>query len=430
MRLRLPLRGLALAASAFASAASAAPSAIFLHPDGMGAGTWAALRLREAGPDGRLAWDRLPAAAVYVGPMLDRVTASSNGGATSHAWGVRAKSDSYGMVDGSKPARAASGSDAPIGLEAKRRGKRLGLVNSASVTEPGTGAMVASVRDRKDEAEIAAQLLAARPDVLLGGGEGWFLPKGARGRHGPGLRTDGRNLVEEARAAGYTVVFTAAELAAAGGDGKLLGLFAHEETFNEGDRAAVTRAGGLLKPGAPDWDAMVAAALKRLTGAPYGYLLVANHEATDNLGGENASGVLRAAAAADRAVAVAAAAAARDPELTLVVASDSDCGAMVATDEGAGAAAVPARGELGARLEGDENGRPFLAAPDAQGRRLPFAVSWASEGDVAGGLVARGTGPGARFITGTIDSTDVYRALHLGLFGAPSSTGNRVITKP
>ena len=35
-----------------------ARSAIFLHPDGMGANTWAALRLHAVGPDGRLAWDQ------------------------------------------------------------------------------------------------------------------------------------------------------------------------------------------------------------------------------------------------------------------------------------------------------------------------------------------------------------------------------------
>src|SRR5262245_2658271 len=66
------------------SADSAPRSAVFLHPDGMGANTWGAVRLREVGPDGRLNWDRLPALAVYVGPMLDGVTASSNGGATTH----------------------------------------------------------------------------------------------------------------------------------------------------------------------------------------------------------------------------------------------------------------------------------------------------------------------------------------------------------
>jgi alkaline phosphatase len=278
--------------------------------------------------------------------------------------------------------------------------------------------MVASVPNRRDEAGIAAQMLASGAEVMLGGGEGWFLPQGTRGRHGQGLRTDGRNLIEEARRAGYTIVFTAAELAAAPATGKLLGLFAHTDTFNEGDREAVRRAGGLLKAGAPDWDVMIAAALQRLKAGPKGYLLVANHEATDDLGGENASAALTAAAAADRAIGLAIAEAARDPKLTVVVASDSDSGAMVATDAAARGPSVPAD-IPGARLEGDAEGRPFLAAPDRSGRRLPFTIAWGVPGDVAGGLVARGTGPGARLIKGTVDSTDIYRALHFGLFGPP-----------
>lgn len=396
--------------------ATAASSAIFLHPDGMGVGTWHALRLKEAGPDGRLAWDRLPEVAVYVGPTNDRVTASSNGGATSHAWGLRADSDSFGMIGGRTPAQAASGAPVPIAIEARRAGRRVALVNSASLTEPGTGAMVASVSNRRDDAGIAAQLLASGVDIMLGGGEGWFLPMGTEGRHGPGLRTDGRNLIAEARAAGYEVVFTADELARARGRGKLLGLFAHGDTYNEGDAAAVRKAGGLLRRGAPDWDVMVRAAIGRLKTSPRGYLLIGNHEATDDFGGDNASGVLEAAAAADRAIAIAAAEAARDPQLTLVVASDSDSGAMVATDAAARAPQVP-RDVPRAQLEGDAEGRPFLAAPDKTGRRLPFTIAWGTPGDVAGGLVARGKGPGARILKGTIDSTDIYRALHLGLFG-------------
>ena len=36
---------------------------------------------------------------------------------------------------------------------------------------------------------------------------------------------------------------------------------------------------------------------------------------------------------------------------------------------------------------------------------------------MSGGLVARATGPGAMLVRGTIDSTGIYRALYLGLFG-------------
>lgn len=400
----------------FATPSLAQPrSAIFLHPDGMGANTWGVVRLAQVGPDGRLAWDRLPETAVYVGPMLDSVTASSNGGATTHAYGVRAASDSYGMIGGQPISGARS-----LALEAQERGKAIGFVNSATVTEPGTGAFLASVPDRDDHEGIAAQMLNARPEVILGGGEKWFLPAGVMGVHGPGARTDGRDLIAEARDAGYVVVRTREELAALPADAtRVLGLFAHEETFNEGTEAHLARRRlPAFQPQAPRFDEMIAVAIRILEQDADGYLLVGNEEASDNFGGDNnAAAVIDAGAGADRAIAHALRAHAANPNVTVVVASDSDCGgAQASGDDQVAGARVPSRNENGAPQDGDR-GRPFLAAPDRNGVRHPFVVTWANEGDISGGVVARGVGPGAAAILqGTIDSTDIRRALAAGLF--------------
>lgn len=228
-------------------------SAVFLHVDGMGPNGWGIVRLAQVGPDGRLAWDQLPQTAVYVGPMIDSVTATSNGGATTHAWGVRSQTAGLGVIGGGPIRRARSGVAGTIAQEAQERGKALGLVNSSSITEAGTAAMLAVVPDRNQHQEIAAQMLAQAPAVLLGGGEQWFLPQGTMGTHGPGLRTDGRNLITEARAAGYTVVFTREELLAVpAGTQKLLGLFAAAEPsmkVTSGCRPAACRCSGRLPPG-------------------------------------------------------------------------------------------------------------------------------------------------------------------------------------
>lgn len=415
--------GLALAA---ASASAAPRSAIFLHPDGMGANTWAALRLHAVGPDGRLAWDQLPQLAIYVGPMSDAVNASSNGGATTHAYGVRARLDSYGSIDGGRSAPIAlSGRRLSLLREAQAAGKRVAILNSSSVTEPGTGAFLATVDAREDEFDIAAQILKAGPDLILGGGEKFFLPRGVQGAHGEGQRADGRNLVEEARAAGYTVLHTAAELATLPpkGKDKVLGLFAAEHTFNEADEATLRRTGlPVFQPQAPRFDALLAFALGRLRDAPKGYLIVGNEEATDNLSGENnASGTLEAAVGADRAIALALAEARRNPRLTVVVASDSDNGGLNATSDDLDdpeelPLPLPAHTASGSRLSSDQ-GQPYRTPPDRAGVRQPFYLTWASDSDSAGGTVARGIGPGATLLRGTIDSIDVYRALYLGLFG-------------
>lgn len=425
MSRRPRLLPLVLAVAALPAFAQEPPrSAIFLHPDGMGANTWAATRLATVGPDGRLAWDRLPQLAIYVGPMTDSTTASSNGGATTHAYGVRATLDSYGWVVPGEVPVAASGERLSLMREAQRAGKKVAILNSAPLTEPGTGAFLATITDRDDEAGIAAQILAARPDIMLGGGEMFFLPRGVKGRHGEGVRTDGRNLVKEAQRAGYTVVFTREELLALPrGTTRVLGLFAHEATFNEADEATLA-ARGLppFQPQAPRFDEMLGFILERLRDAPQGYLVVGNEEATDNLSGENnAPAVIEAAAGADRAIALALEEARRNPHLTVVVASDSDNGGMNATSDDLDdpedlPRPLPTRTANGSPLDSD-GGEPYLAAPDARGQRLPFYITWASDSDSAGGTVARGIGPGASKLAGTVDSTMIYRALYLGLFG-------------
>lgn len=401
------------------SALAERSSAVFLHPDGMGLNTWAAVRLWTAGADGRLAWDSLPRLAVYVGPMSDRVTASSNGGATSHAWGVRAETGSYGFIEGQPIPKARSGATVTIMVEAMQAGKAVGIVNSAAVTEPGTGAFLAQVASRKDQEAIAAQILAAHPDVIFGGGEQFFLPDGERGYHGVGVRKDGRNLIDEARRAGYQVVRTREELAALPkGESRVLGLFAADNTFNEGTEESLASAGQpVFQTQAPRFDTMIDAAIAILSDDPDGFLLVGNEEATDNMAGDNnAAAVLEAGAGTDRAIATVLRHAAHNPSLTLVVASDSDCGGMIAGPRWGSDRPVAPYGANGAPVDG-AHGRPFMAAPDQRGRRLPFVIHWASGDDMTGGLVARGTGPGAALIEGTVDSRDVYSALYLGLFG-------------
>ncbi len=407
-----------------ASSGTGPHSAIFLHPDGMGANTWMATRLMHVGPDGRLAWDQLPKVAIYVGPTRDAVNQSSNAGGTTHAYGVRATLDSYGSIDGVTPT-AASGKAQSLMLEAKAAGKKIAILNSSSLTEPGTGTFLASVADRDDEAEIASQILAAQPDIALGGGEMFFLPKGTQGVHGEGVREDGRNLVEEAKAAGYAVVFTKDELMALPPEAtKVLGLFAAEETFNESDEAGLAAAGlPPFQPQAPRFDEMLAFILPRVKDHPQGYFIVGNEEATDNLSGENnLPATLEGAMGADRAIALALAEAKANPSLTIVVASDSDNGGMNATSDDLDELPrpLPTRTPSGSLLDSD-NGEPFLTPADANGNRIPFYITWASDSDSAGGTVARGIGPGAAKIEGTIDASEIYDALYLGLFGTDVS---------
>ncbi len=429
--------GLGLAA-AMAPVAAAQPSAqpatgtkgptsvIFLHPDGTGLNYWSAGRMLHAGPDGDLEWDRLPAIGVYRGHMKDALAASSNGGGTTHAYGVKVATSSFGN-DAGKPILNPDGSPKKsVMIEARDAGKAIGIVSSASVADAGTGTFLASTETRKNYTEIARQMLEARPDVLLGGGESYFLPENVEGRFGKGMRTDGRNLIEEARAAGYTVVLTRDELMAVPtGTRRLLGLFAATDTFMDDTEEKKAKSGlPYYVETAPTYAEMIEKALEVLGQSPTGFFLVAEEEGTDNFAGKmNAKGAMMAIKRADDGVGVARRFVASNPRTLVMVAADSDCGGMAVVSEDTmdPEKPLPERDdESGAAWDGrDGTGSlPFIAAPDRAGKRWPFAISWASGSDCGGGILVRGEGHRANeLIRGSIDNTRIPEIVREVLLG-------------
>ncbi|MCE2885484.1 MAG: alkaline phosphatase [Planctomycetaceae bacterium] len=433
LALALSLASACTASQASPPAAAEGGSVIFIHPDGTGLAHWGLARVAHVGPDGALVWDRLPEIGIYRPHMRDSLAPSSHSGATVHAYGVKVPQDSFGM-DGSEIPMSAGGERLSVMREAMRAGRAVGIVNSGHLAEPGTAVFLASSPKRTDYAGICAKLLVDRPNVILGGGEAFFLPKGAAGRHGPGLREDGRNLVDEARAAGYTVVFTREELVAVpDGTTHLLGLFASLNTYNDRDEERLRAAGlPLYAPGAPTVAEMERAALRILERNASGFLLVVEEEGSDNFSNcHNAAGLLEAMRRADEAIAAAEEFRARRPETLVIVAADSSASGpqLVAVPEKDGA--IVAGKPLPTTLPNDpapldgvdgRNTVPFVAKPDRSGRTLPFAVTWASLEDAGDPVVIRAAGPNSALLRGTVDNTGIYRAIRATLFGSSPAT--------
>jgi alkaline phosphatase len=398
---------------------------IFFHPDGMGVNYWAALRLAEVGPDGRLRWDELPHMAVYTGHMSDALTATSNGAATVHAYGVKVKASSYGL-DGGKPLTALSGHPGSILQEAAAAGYAVGIVNSGTITEPGTGAFAASVVRRSNHAEIVNQILETGPEVILGGGERFFLPEGTQGVHGPGVRSDGRNVVEEARALGYAVVYDRAQLLSLPDTvSRVLGLFASNHTFNARSEERLKDAGlPHYWPDAPSIGEMSQVALRVMSRSGRRFLLVVEEEGTDNFANAtNASGSLTAARRADEAIGIMQRYMQDHPSTLLLLASDSDAGGLQAIGPPPGGwltegEPVPERTGAGAPLDGVDGtaSPPFMSKPDRAGARWPFAIGWVTSEDVSGGILVRAAGLNADQVHGVVDATDIYRIMYRTLF--------------
>jgi alkaline phosphatase len=168
---------------------------------------------------------------------------------------------------------------------------------------------------------IALGLIESGAQVILGGGEKHFLPKDAKGVHGPGARKEDKNLVELARERRYTVVFTRREL---------LSLPESNHTFNDLSEEELAAAKlPMYWPDAPTVAEMTDWALRRLSRDGKQFLLVVEEEGTENFGDHNnAAGMLEAMRRGDEAIGVASEFVSKHPDTLLMTAADSDAGGI------------------------------------------------------------------------------------------------------
>ncbi|MBC8051065.1 MAG: alkaline phosphatase [Chitinophagales bacterium] len=428
MRNLLPVIGIALSAALTTPAIAAERNdVIFYHPDGTGVAHWNAMRYLTVGPDGEINWDKLPGMAIYMGHMKDALTATSHGGATTHAYGVKVQADSFGL-DGEAEITAASGQKMSIMLEAKAAGRAIGIVQTGQIAEPGTAVFVASTKSRKSVDEIALKVIESGAEVIMAGGEKFMVPEGVAGRHGKGARKDKINVIERAKELGYTVVYTREELAALdlSKTDKLLGVFAHVNTFSDQPEEKNAAEGKPnYVPTAPTISEMGKAALTILSRDPDGFFLVAEEEGTDNMGNfNNAIGQLEALKRADEGVAVFHDYVKSKPNTLLLMAADSDAGGMQVigpdpdeTKEALGE--MNMRDSRGAMVDGAEPTafKPFMSAPDRAGKSWPFAIAWPTRADVSGAILVRAAGANSDRVKGKMDNTDIYKLMYLTLFG-------------
>lgn len=414
------IRRILLALFASASALSGA-SAIFLHPDGTGLGHWNAARLLIVGPDGMTNWDKLEVLAAYRPHQKNWLSTTSHAGATVHAYGKKVHHNSFGM-DRDQALLSASGSPLSLLQEAQAAGLRTGTVNSGHIAEPGTAVFATSSDSRNKVLEIAEGVMKSGLDVLFAGGERMLIPTGEVGYFGEeGLRMDGRNLLEEARAEGYRVIFTREELTSLPSDTeKVIGIFAPGNTYNDQAEEEVQQKGiSLYREDAPTLAEMTAAALRILGSDPEkDFFAVIEEEGSDNFSNHNnAGGMLESVIRADAAIGVALQFMENNPDrpTLLLVGSDSDAGhpTVIAPRETSLDEPLPPEDKNGAPIDGinGSGGEPFISLPDAFGNRHPFGIAWATRHDMPGSVVNKAHGYRSEMLGSSVDNTDIYQIL-------------------
>lgn len=232
----------------------------------------------------------------YAMPFsYDRITTDSAAAATQMATGRRALSQTL-SVD---PETA---EPIPTILEwAEERGLATGLVANMSLTHATPAAFKVHARSRYvPESDLADQLFSApEVEVLLGGGGRAMTPAGSNlsdsisavpeGVDGESRRTDDRDLIAEAAERGYTVVGDRAELFAARGSPRLLGVFAASHLPYVLDRGYEG-----LDEAVPTLVELTEAAIASLETADGGFFLMVEGGRIDYAGHDNDAGAMLA----------------------------------------------------------------------------------------------------------------------------------------
>ncbi|MGZ8923448.1 MAG: alkaline phosphatase [Methylosarcina sp.] len=248
---------------------------------------------RTTALDRMMADGRMGISLTYTGDSLVTDSAAS---ATQLATGAFARSEMLGIdVDGNIPEN--------IVEKARRLGKMTGLVSDTRITHATPAAFAAHETHRSQENDIAEDLLASNADLMLSGGLDYWIPEQAndaasdvykqlKNRIGDSFkihsaRKDQKNLLEEARQKGYTLVFNKSQLQQA--KGKTIGLFAGSAMANGIQETQLRQDKRHVQPTLKE---MSAHALKILDGHPQGFFLMIEAGQIDWASHHNDTGLL------------------------------------------------------------------------------------------------------------------------------------------
>ncbi|WP_373544697.1 alkaline phosphatase [Chamaesiphon sp.] len=455
---------------------------IFIHPDGTSPSHYMALRNIDKGPDGRLNWDNLSNAGVYLGHMENQLTGTSNAAAVTHATGKKVFNESFGFEENNSVVNPASGNTGKTILqEAIEAGKATALIQSGHLAEPGSAAFAAKttnrdgndIRARDKFAEIIEQVIRSGTNVIFGGGELYMLPKGTTGFHVTAAidasesraeRRPTTNLIDLAKSLGYTVVYTEDQMNqvvnGANPPSKILGVFAAIHTFDDRTEEALGLNTASPRPlyvaTAPTVGEMLEASLKILKRDPDGFFVALEEEGTDNFANNNnAAGTVEALRRADAAIGVAKNYIdTQDANTLLITAADSDAGGLQvfqyapyvrpSTPTGNFTTSPTLQnsepvvpffgvnptttntnraffdGATGSTASAEFPWTPFAAKNSIDGPMGNFVVNWVGTPDFPGSIVSKAYGMNADMLPSTVDNTEIYKIMYQTMFGTES----------
>src|SRR5581483_600635 len=231
--------------------------------------------LAEGRYGGELAIDDMPHMALVSTSGSDSIVTDSANSMSAYATGHKSCVHAMGVYCARNKSGLAHPKVETIAELVKRTngGMAVGVVTNTEIEDATPAGMVAHVRRRSDYDDIVRMFFELKPDVMMGGGTGFFLPKADKA----GKRKDEENFLEKFKAAGYRHVATAAEMKAAAADtatGSLLGLFHPGNLDGALDRRVLKKGTVPMFPDQPDLADQTQAAIDILARKPNGFVLM------------------------------------------------------------------------------------------------------------------------------------------------------------
>ncbi len=323
---------------------------IFCIGDGMGLGQVCLACMKGAGIDGKLYMERLPVVGLIRTHSFNRLVTDSAASGTALATGFKTNNGMVGVSPEGKRYLT-------ILEAAKDTGMATGLVVTSTIYHATPACFGAHVGSRKNMAKIAEGLLENKINVMFGGGREQFLPKSDANSK----REDERNLIGEAKEAGYSYIQSAEELKSACGP-FLLGLFQM--------KALTTRSPE------PSLAELTEKAVEILSKEQKGFFLMVEGSQIDwACHANNAGNAVRQTLLFDEAVKSAVDFALKDKQTIVVVTADHETGGLI------------------------------VAGKDLQCKELE--VKWTSKGHSGLPVPVYAFGPGAEIFGGVYDNTEV-----------------------
>jgi alkaline phosphatase len=287
------------------------PRIILFIGDGMGSGHRTAGQYYAVGEARELTMNALPVSGWLHPDLLDGELPESAAAATALATGQKTISGVISLDS--------NGNQLKTILEyAQELGMSTGLVSNKYITDATTAAFGAHVESNAMGPEVASQFLEHRVDVIFGGGENDFLPRGVAGCHPEmGKRIDERNLFQEAEDAGYIVICDEQSFDALDPqtDSLVIGLFADEN---------------MARPYSPSLADMTRTAIEILSLNPNGFFLVVEGAMIDIASHyHQTQNVFDDVVGLDEAVKVGMEYAELDEDMLIIVTADHETGGLV-----------------------------------------------------------------------------------------------------